>query len=167
MKNIEFIEGNGDFIDEIAPLWEKLNQFHKEHSVHFGYFFGHITFDERKNHILSKAGRNNIKVELAFSAENRKLIGYCVSSIYSDYPNDCKTGEINSLFLEEDYRGLGIGERLMNNSMKWMNSNSVSRKIIGVSVGNEEAFKFYERSGFYPHRIILEQKINPDWNEES
>jgi diamine N-acetyltransferase len=39
-----------------------------------------------------------------------------------------------------------------------MDEHGAERKIIGVAVGNEEAFGFYEKFGFYPRVTILRQK---------
>jgi len=38
-----------------------------------------------------------------------------------------------------------------------MDGMKVERKILGLGVGNEEVLSFYQRYGFFPRTIILEQ----------
>jgi ribosomal protein S18 acetylase RimI-like enzyme len=42
-------------------------------------------------------------------------------------------------------------------SIEWIKNNGGSKIIIGVAAGNENAFNFYARYGFYPKVTILEQ----------
>jgi diamine N-acetyltransferase len=80
-------------------------------------------------------------------------VGYCVSSLSED-----KTGEIESIFLENGYRSQGIGTDLMLRALAWMDKDGATRKRVSVGNGNEEAWKFYEKFGFYPRMTVLEQK---------
>ena len=90
---------------------------------------------------------------MAYEGDENQLVGYCVSSISPD-----KEGEIDSLFVETKYRSLGIGKELMNRALDWMENEGVERKIIMLAAGNEDTLPFYEKHGFIPRSIILEQK---------
>ncbi|MBT3233454.1 MAG: hypothetical protein HN356_11630 [Calditrichaeota bacterium] len=46
----------------------------------------------------------------------------------------------------------------MRESLLWMDSLSVKRKVLGVGVGNEVTFRFYEKYNFFPRTTILEQR---------
>ncbi|SHH60132.1 Acetyltransferase (GNAT) family protein [Caloranaerobacter azorensis DSM 13643] len=96
-----------------------------------------------------------MKVEIARDVEKNVNIGYCISTI-----NDRNIGEIESLYIEPDYRKLGIGNEFMRNALDWMDLNNVKSICIGVSVGNEEVLSFYKKYGFFPKTIILEQVNN-------
>jgi diamine N-acetyltransferase len=55
----------------------------------------------------------------------------------------------------------------MTNALLWLDSQPLSRKTVSVGFGNEEVFRFYERYGFYPRAITLQQTraaggSNPD-----
>jgi GNAT superfamily N-acetyltransferase len=71
-----------------------------------------------------------------------------------------KVGGIESLFVEESYRGLGIGDALIKSALFWMDEKGAETKMVSVAAGNEEAFRFYARYGFRPRRTVLEQIKN-------
>lgn len=55
------------------------------------------------------------------------------------------------------YRGWGLGEKLLSNAIAWMDEMGAHTKTVSVAVGNETAFRFYERFGFYPRKTVMEQ----------
>lgn len=42
-------------------------------------------------------------------------------------------------------------------AITWMDEMGAHTKTVSVAVGNEKAFSFYERFGFYPRKTLLEQ----------
>lgn len=71
-------------------------------------------------------------------------------------------GEVESLFVEPAYRSEGIGTVLVTRGLAWMNSIGAVRKRVSVGDGNETAWAFYRKFGFYPRMTVLEQKTDPD-----
>jgi ribosomal protein S18 acetylase RimI-like enzyme len=67
-------------------------------------------------------------------------------------------GEIESIFILERYRSLGIGSTLVNRALAWFSENCTVRNRVSVSDGNEAAEGFYKKFGFYPRMTVLEQK---------
>ncbi len=61
-----------------------------------------MTFEKRKADLLKKAASGKMRVDLAFDEVSGRNVGYCVSSI-----NQEKTGEIESIFVDAAYRGMG------------------------------------------------------------
>ncbi|WP_431188437.1 GNAT family N-acetyltransferase [Caloranaerobacter azorensis] len=78
-----------------------------------------------------------------------------IFKIYISTINDRNIGEIESLYIEPDYRKLGIGNEFMKNALDWMDLNNVESICIEVSVGNKEVLSFYEEYRFLPRTIIL------------
>lgn len=150
MERFEFINGGVELLDLVGPLWDKLNEHHGNNSNHFSHKFRSLTFEIRKNKLN---GDKEINIDLIKDKETGLYIGYCISTVSKDL-----TGEIDSLFVEKEYRSFGLGDKLMKNSLKWLNDKGVKTKIIGVAEGNESALSFYERYGFYKRRIVLEEK---------
>ncbi len=151
--NISYLEVNEHEIDIIRPLWEKLKDHHLELSPNFAERYIEFTFDERKEELLNKSKKGFLKIDLVKDEDTEWLIGYCISSI-----SDELMGEIDSIYLEEKYRSIGIGNELVKRSLQWMDKNGVKTKKIIVAVGNEDSLPFYERNNFFPRHIILEQK---------
>jgi len=152
MAEIKYTVTNAEDLDIIKPLWEKLIVHHQERVRHFKRLLESIDFDKRKAELLEHSKTGALRIDLAHDADKGKLIGYCVSTV-----NANKQGEIESICVESSYRRSGIAGNLMRNALQWMDDMSVENKVLVVAAGNEEVFTFYERYGFYPRSIVLEQ----------
>ncbi|PRR78114.1 Protease synthase and sporulation negative regulatory protein PAI 1 [Clostridium liquoris] len=151
MDNFKFVTGSIELLDFVQPLWEKLNKHHQVNSNYFKSRFTDLKFQVRKNKFIND---NNleVKVDLIKDIEKDLYIGYCISTVNKEL-----VGEIDSLFVEKEYRKYGLGDKLMNRALDWLNSRQVKTKIIAVAEGNENVLEFYKRYGFYKRRVILEQ----------
>jgi GNAT superfamily N-acetyltransferase len=152
MQKIEYIETDRHGLDSIGFLWEKLNEHHRVRSLHFIEHFDRMTWDVRKKELLEKSVNGSMRVDIAKDVKTGKYIGYCISTV-----NAAKMGEIESIFIEKDYRRQGIGDNFMKKALQWMDGLSVTKRIIGVAAGNEEAFPFYAGYNFYPGVTIMRQ----------
>jgi len=65
---------------------------------------------------------------------------------------------VDSLFVEKESRGRGIGTELMSRALRWLEERKASSKIISVVYANEEAAAFYSRFNFFPATVLLRQK---------
>ena len=146
--DIAYTVTDGEGIDIVAPLWEKLNEHHRGLSQHFSFDFPKRTWENRKEEFLGEAA--DLRVDLARDIDTGALVGYCISSITAE-----RLGEVDSIFVESDYRRCGIGDRLIKNSVNWMNDLSVTRIIVQILVGNEEAHPFYNKHGFLPRTTVM------------
>lgn len=154
---IEYLEKNHDDLEIIRPLWQKLNQHHLENSKYHKDIRAATTFDMRKTQLLEKSRQGALRVDLAKDLKTKEYVGYCVTTI-----NQEKQGEIESLYIETDYRGMGIGDSLMTRALGWLKTMSVKKTILGVAEGNESVFPFYRRYNFYPRVTILWQKTDSE-----
>jgi len=150
-KNITYISGNQGLLDEIQPLWEGLNRHHETVSPHFKDNFAAFTFAERKRRLLVKYLHEDLRIDLAICDD--RPVGYIISGASED-----GTGEIESVYIEEDYRGMNVGDELMRQALGWLDKREVHSKVIDVAVGNESAYKFYARYGFFPRVTRLKQR---------
>lgn len=142
--------GGLEVLDEIKELWEQLNVHHRDRAPHFASVFASKTFADRRANILAHSA-GGLCVLLARDLTG-KLIGYCVNTI-----TEKRVGEIDSLFVLPEYRGKGLGEALVEQSIRWLNEQGVEKIFLEVSAGNEQVFSFYAKFGFYPAKIVLEQ----------
>lgn len=150
--NISYIELDNGQIDVIKPLWDKLREHHKELSPYFQERYTEFTFQERKEELLNKSENGILRIDVAKDNDADEVIGYCISSISNEL-----TGEIDSIFLEEEYRSSGIGNKLIERTLKWMDEKEVKTKKIMIAAGNEDTLAFYAHHNFFPKHIILEQ----------
>ena len=147
---IKYSSGSIEFLDTIQLLWENLNQHHGLVSLYFKEDFRNNSFEQRKARLSDRYKDGKLRIDLA--CHNVDLIGYCISGIREE-----SVGEIESIFIVEEYRGLGVGDTLMQHALDWLDGQGVTLKVIDVAVGNERAYQFYARFGFYPRVTTLRQ----------
>ena len=104
------------------------------------------------NVLSSRVFGGEVRVDLALD-DSGQPIGYCITSI-----DRTLTGEIESIFVDPQCRGQGIGTVLMEKALDWLKVKGAKKNVVFVAVGNEQAYVFYEQFGFFPRRTLLEQK---------
>ena len=149
-KEIEFLEKDQNGLDIIRPLWDKLNAHHITVSKYFKDTRAVTTFDMRKKQLMEKSYEGALRIDLARDAVTKEFIGYCVTSVDRE-----KQGEIESIYVEKEYRLSGIGDSLMTRALAWLETVTVKKTILGVAEGNEGVFAFYRRHNFYPRVTVL------------
>jgi len=151
MTSIQYTHGKQEKLDAIQPLWEELNRHHEEISPYFSEEFRANKFALRKAGLLEKYSQGQLRVDLAQS--EGCPIGYLISGITAE-----GIGEIESIFVAAEYRRQAIGDELMRRGLRWFDEQRVHTRLIAVAVGNERAYSFYTRFGFYPRVVMLKQK---------
>ncbi|MBP2028584.1 ribosomal protein S18 acetylase RimI-like enzyme [Acetoanaerobium pronyense] len=151
MDNLKYIYGGRELLEFVKPMWNKLNNYHKDNSINFKSHFESLSF-EIKLKKFEAYSNLEIMVILVKNLSKDTYLGYSISTVTKD-----KVGEIDSIYVDQDYRKYGIGKRLMNESIAWLNLKNVNKKILYVAKGNENVFDFYGKCGFYPKMILLEE----------
>jgi len=136
----------------VEPLWQKLRAYHSPLLAGFPGAKPPFNFEPRKQEILAKAEPGKIRVELVSAASDRSDIAYCISTVSKD-----GQGEIDSMFVEEAFRGRGIGSELVRRALAWLAGAGATSRVVTVAHANEEALAFYKRFGFEPRMILLQQ----------
>jgi ribosomal protein S18 acetylase RimI-like enzyme len=110
---------------------------------------------------IKKSIKGDGKLCLVVEDDNT-LIGYLIASIEpaGSYRNIEKVSELDSFWVEPDYRNNGLGKKLVNEFKKWSLDQGVDRIRVNVSTQNVGAIKFYKREGFEDYDSILEANIN-------
>lgn len=152
MEDIIFIEADARDLDLIQPLWEKLNQHHRQQKSDFQEHYEKFTFSERSKTLLKKSLGGEMHIGMFKDKESESMLAYCITTISED-----REGEIDSIYVLEKYRGRGFGDMLIKRSLEWMDEKGVNKKTVRVSAGNQKAVSFYERYGFRPRSLMLEQ----------
>ena len=150
MDNIEYSGTDERDLDIVGDLWKKLNDYHGELSPHHANHYDRMTFEGRKKHLLEKSRNGALRVDLARDTKTNRLVGYCVSTV-----SETGQGEIDSIYVEAEYRHRGIGDAIMKKVLAWMDALAVTQRMVEVASGNEEVVAFYHRYGFYPRSVIL------------
>lgn len=149
-------------LDAMQELWEGLNQHHESVSEFFADHFQTADFSARKAYLLEKTRDGELRLFLALPHMNDagsepKPVGYCVASLLEEEDGG-RPGEIESIFVHENYRRMGAAHQLMTSALQWLDDNGATSKCISVVWGNEQAWPFYRKYGFYPRMARLVQK---------
>jgi len=154
MHPVEYRVTDINDIEYIRPLWIQLNEHHFTKARIFQNHYRQMTFNDRKAHFEKVAAAGSLRLDLAFDPqEGSRYVGYCVCSLSQEM-----SGEIESIFVEENYRSKGIGSALVSRTLAWLDENGSVRNRVSVADGNEAAWAFYKKFGFSPRMMILEQK---------
>jgi ribosomal protein S18 acetylase RimI-like enzyme len=141
-----------DSLDAVRPLWEKLRAHHSPLLSRFAGEKPPFIFGPRKQELLAKAEAGKIRIELVSTASDAADIAYCVSTVSAG-----GRGELDSMFVEECFRGRGIGSELVRHALAWLESVGASSRVVTVAHANEAALAFYKRFGFHPRTILLQR----------
>lgn len=144
---MEIIELDREHYNLIENMWVRLNRLHGALSKNFKDHFDTFTFEKRMNPLLKKE-------HLAFfvAVINSEHVGYCIVSA-----EDGK-GEIDSIYIEPDYRKQRIGSSLIKRAKGWFNTIGCDSVSIIVADGNDSVLGFYKSFGFHKYAVILKNK---------
>ena len=63
------------------------------------------------------------------------------------------------MFIDNSYRGNGIGKKLMDNFKNYCRANGIENLKVVASAKNINAINFYIKNGFEEFDVTLTQKI--------
>lgn len=152
IPSVEYLSTDIRGVELIRPLWVQLNDHHRINARAFRSQYEQMTFDDRKVYLEKVAATASFRIDLARDRETGRHVGYCVSSLSKE-----KAGEIESIYVEAGYRSQGVGTALISRALEWLDAGGSVRNRVSVSDGNEGAFVFYRKFGFFPRLTVLEQ----------
>ena len=94
------------------------------------------------------------------AALDNNIVGYLAGSIEEKGSYvEIQYGEINNMFINDKYRGLGIGKLLIDNFKEYCKSNNISNIKVVASYKNKNAIEFYRKNSFEEFDITLTTEI--------
>lgn len=140
-------------IQTIQQLSQELMEHEKSNSTK-EYMFN-------MNWALTEQGYNNYKSNIEHdwiyvACVDDKIIGYMTCWINKKKPwIEYDVLEIGNLYIQTDYRRLGIGTELINKAKSLCKNNGIRFLKIEVLEDNKEAQRFYQKHGLYNY--VIEQ----------
>ncbi|MCK9439377.1 GNAT family N-acetyltransferase [Patescibacteria group bacterium] len=103
--------------------------------------------------VLTKSLKKNIYSSnscIFIAEENNKIIGYLLAFKVNrlEMFKVKKAGLIADVFIKEDYRRKGIGDKLIKECFDWFRGDKISFAEINVEVSNKQAINFWNKKGF-------------------
>lgn len=89
-----------------------------------------------------------------------KIAGYLAGSIEEKGVYELiQYGEINNMLVIEEYRGTGVGKKLIDNFKEYCKSQNIDNIKVVASFKNKNAINFYRKNGFEDFDLTLTMKI--------
>ena len=133
-------------LSEIVEVWGELALHHATLDPAFAP--SRQWRDEYRQFISGLIGRDDaLAVVATFGGQ---LIGFAVGriSLLPAFFEHRRRGYVHDVVTREAYRRRGIGRRLVNSLLEWMDEAGVSSVELTVAVNNPEAVTFWSRLGF-------------------
>ncbi len=124
---------------------------HFADSHYFEDYYSNLNFEKRCEKFTAFTA-DTVLIEGVFPMRSNTPIGYCISTVEKE------RGEIDSLFIEKEYRKCGYGAQLVKHSINWLKSKGCVTIHVGVAEGHESVFGFYKQFGFFPRMTYLQFK---------
>lgn len=84
-----------------------------------------------------------------------KIVGW-IHAFVSIHPESNPFVEVGGLIVEKNFRGLGIGKKLIDEAERWMISKNIHKLRVRTNVKRKDSHRFYLNHGF---TLTKEQKI--------
>ena len=93
--------------------------------------------------------------------DNKKPIGYCLGRIRKNIPifSLKKYGYVDDLYVEKEYRGKGLGQKLLNEAKRFFKSKKLKFMELKSNHNNYKSIKFYKKYGFKEYAKIMRIRI--------
>lgn len=90
---------------------------------------------------------------------DRLVVGYLAGMIdeQGSY-EEVQYGEINNMFVKDEYREYGIGKKLIDNFKDYCKSKGINNMKVIASYKNKKAIDFYLKNGFQEFDLVLTTK---------
>jgi len=152
-------------IDSLRPLWLALHA----HDVQLNEYEGFETdetasWSARRATYLDWFGRGDAVILVARAGD--RLVGYLVTHFIAGPDDTFRVGreyaELYSFYVEPAYRSSGLGSRLFDRMEIALRRRGVDVLMLGVTVENTAARRFYERRGMHPVEVYYWRARLPD-----
>ena len=143
-----------NWFDIVEPLLQHQLEYHRQLDIPDEESFSESFYDARKDY--ENMEENNSAFACFVAYNGNEPIGFAAGYIEENDAVPYRIGHIVGLFLEEDWRGLNIGESLLSTLTDWMlDSTNVRYVLLEVLFGNEKVLDFYFKHGYQPYSYVL------------
>lgn len=132
----------------LEPLYLELARHHNDASAHFKGNYPSVSVGDQIRECAEDVASGKSSVVVA--EQGGEIVAFCKADIVG------VRGYLDELVVKPEYRGQGMGSKLMDWADSVFREHGVRQVELLVVVGNEDARRFYERRGFLPS--VLEMK---------
>lgn len=152
------IEYDSKYDEEIKDLLVQLQQYLADIDKE-GY---NIVGEEYREKYFEKTMEDVKKCngKILLYKDNEKIVGLIIGIVNNDETKRYdfkapKRGRITELVIDKEYRGKGIGKKLLFEMKEHLKSNGCEMIMIAVFGYNESAIRFYKENGFHVRMLDM------------
>ena len=150
MENIEIRKATIEDLDK--GLTEVFIEGYRIHQNGRPDIFIDLTDEQLRKDLIENLDRLHTIVYI----ENDKVVGYLSYIVKKRHTRKL---DVDQLVIKEEYRGMGIGKKLMDESKKIAQELDCDRIELNCWMFNSSALAMYEHIGFDKQRIMFEMKL--------
>jgi len=143
-------------LDRIQPMWQALYQHQFEHGMLLRLPDG--AYDAWLKSIQPFLGRF---ASVVLAELNGEMVGFVAGRIRTlpPYFGSATIGAISEVFVSNQHRSRGIGQRLLAFALEWFAEQQITRVELQVVAGNPDGIRFYRQLGW--HEELLQRVWTP------
>lgn len=149
-------------LDRIQPLWRALYEHQFEHGMLLR--LPENAYDAWLKSIRPFLGRF---ATVVVGEIDHEIVGFVAGRVRTlpPYFGSATIGAISEVFVSDQYRSRGIGQRLLEFAVKWFEDQQISRVELQVVAGNPGGIRFYRKLGW--HEELLQMVWTPPASRSS
>jgi len=144
-------------LDRVAAMWSAITRHHQR----LDPLFRMRSDAEAELRELLAALLRDPEAEILVYDEGGDLPGMCIVRIDRAPPilEETARAEITDLGVRDDMRRRGIGRRLVEEALAWVEASGVGRVEVQVARGNEEGQGFWRSQGFGVLMDVMHKRL--------
>lgn len=136
--------------DEYIRLVELTHEMYNAIDVNSTSFETSTVWEQGAVQWLEQAVKDGVaEAAVAYDSATNSIVASGIGIIYKDIPQpwlpNGKMGYIRWMSTSEEFRGYGVGEKVLNHLINWFTENDVIRVQLHAS---DKAIEFYKQHGF-------------------
>jgi ribosomal protein S18 acetylase RimI-like enzyme len=110
--------------------------------------------------MFEKLSKKDTSKILVAEDENHAFLGYLFVGEGSNMMTGLRHGYIYDIFVNEEFRGKGIGRILLEKAESYCREKRYSRILLMVSTSNEPAIRLYDKMGFKAEQTYMGKTLS-------
>jgi GNAT superfamily N-acetyltransferase len=112
-------------------------------------YLASLSVTERAEAFRSWAERSE-GIQIWVAESGGHTVGFAIAGPSRDEDADASTGELYGIYIKREHLHTGLGRRLLETAVTWLDTNGYEHATLWVLAENERGRAFYEAAGWTP-----------------
>ena len=142
--------------DDVADLWVELAEDQRQHG-------SNLLPEANRTRVHETILKHVVTNTALVARRGDDVVGFVTFGPESErFRQDVTRGIVHNIYVQEGYRGEGIGTALLSTAEETLVDRGVDTLSLQAMAANEAARSFYRRHGYEPHRVEFEKSAESD-----